>query len=206
MNTVNKFYTKKCLALLAINCVLFVTPVNATEWWDSSDQQTGFSGFAPPAEFNRYETQESSKKWRSGSSFNETDKVRYLPVTTKNPWKPVNSMHYKKTFGSQRPWGNVPDRRRLTTNNMKFHDQRFKQWSRTLDASYHNNFNSPDPFNSYSRSTFPFVNGYGFPGSMYSSPLITPSVYPGHILNARSYGAYPGNFYPAGLSTRPWGW
>ena len=221
MNIMNDRTLQTCLTLIVVNCISYASHVSANEWWDGGDVQSGFSDFAPPTELHEERTK-YNKNWRSGSSFNQTNKVRYMPVTSRNPWKPVSKMHYKKSFGGQRPWGNVPDRKPPKSNNMKYHDQRFKQWSRKQDAAYHNNFaSSSDPFNSFGRSSFPYANGYGFPGAMYSSPLITPSIYPGYISGPRGYGAYPGNYNRysgnfnryagnfnrfAGLTGKPWGW
>ena len=207
MNSMRNCRSKVYLAVLAIVCVLYVPLINASEWWDSAEAQSGFSGFAPPVDFSEYSDDKGKKQWRSGSSFNESNKVRYLPVTSKNPWKPVNSLHYKKTFGSRRPWGNIPDRKPSKVNNMKFHDQRFKQWSHQLDSSYRNSMMMSDPLTNYAGSSMPFVGGYGLPGSIYNRPLITPGIYPGGLLSPVAYGAYPGALMPySGLSARPWGW
>ena len=207
MNIVCGFRSTIYLTVLAIVCVLYVPLTNAAEWWDSTESQPGFSGFAPPVAFPEYSDDKDKKEWRSGSSFNVSNKVRYAPVTSRNPWKPVNSLHYKKSFGSRRPWGNVPDRKPTNSNNMKFHDQRFKQWSHRLDSSYRNSMMMSDPLMNYGGSSIPFAGGYGLPGSMYSRPLITPGIYPGSILSPVAYGAYPGGLTPySGLSARPWGW
>ena len=202
MNRKSKCHSILCLTLVAVNCLLYTQLIHATEWPDYSYPQTGFSEFAPPSTFHEYSDNDTKKQWRSGSSFNDANKVRYLPVTTKNPWKPVSSMHYKKSFSSQRPWGNVPDRKPPRVSNMKFHDQRFKQWSRQLDASYLNNIILSDPLGPYGSATLPFNNGYAYPGAIYHNPLITPVMYPRGILPVTRYGVLP----YTGLSTSPWRW
>ncbi|MDH5473892.1 MAG: hypothetical protein OEY87_08005 [Gammaproteobacteria bacterium] len=209
MNIINKRYSRPLLILVTVNCVLFTQTTKATEWWDSVESQSGFSEFAPPSSLSEYNINNNKGKtqWRSGSSFNDDNKVRYLPVTSKNPWKPVKTSHYKKSFSGQRPWGNVPDKRPGNTSNMKLHDQRFKQWSHQLDSSFQQRLIASDPMASYDRYSFPFVNGYGYPGSIYKSPLITPPIHPGLLANTAGYGLYPGGLYPyTGLSTRPWLW
>jgi hypothetical protein len=214
MNKSRNGYSSKGFTLLVIFGVLQVQSVNATEWWKSFEVQPGFSGFAPPTSFsghnnNKVNDKKINKEWRSGSSFNEVNKVRYAPTTIKsrNPWKFVKSSHYKKTFNSQRPWGKVPERKPSKTNNMKFHDQKFKQWSHKMDASYHNNFRYSDSPMMHSGSSLPFMNTYRHPGAMYGSPLITPGIYRGGIINPVAYGMYPPVFNPnSGLPNRPWNW
>ena len=180
MNIVTNNYLSKGLILLAVNCVLSVQSVNANdtnEWQNDYVSKSGFSEFSPPSASERYSSDIGSKQWASGSSFNEENRVRYTPSASKNPWKPVRSS-YKKTFGGKRPWGNVPDRKPKTSN-MKLHDQRFKQWINQRDSSYR----------SFSALSDPLSN-YGYPGSMYNDPLITPSIYPGPMFG------YSGQRYP----------
>lgn len=199
MNIINNSYLRKGLILLVVNCALCAQSINATEWQDGIKSKLGFSDFTPPppppSSFTNYE----DKKWTSGSSFNEENKVRYSPVTSKNPWKPVSSVRYKKSFASQRPWGNVPERKPKNKNSMKFYDQRFKQWSHQQNPSY--------AAHAYGQSALPFSGAYGYPGMAYNSPLITPSIYPGSIMSTGGYGLYSGRSYPyAGALTRPGLW
>lgn len=195
MSKVNNKCLRKCFTLLAVNCVLSVQPVNAADWQDDFASQSGFSEFAPPAKYSDYGESSSSKQWESGRSFNKENSVRYSPRTSKNPWKPANSSYYKQTFTGQRPWGNVPERK-PPTSNMKFHDQRFKQWLRQRNPLPRNNAGFADPF-----------TAYGYPGSIYGSPLITPSIYSGLIFSPASYGGYPTGLRPySGLSSRPRFW
>lgn len=202
MNLTGLYYLKVNCSLLIVTGILCSSSVNATEWWDGTEPQSSFSEFAPPAPFSGESYSKKNKKWRSGSSFNETQKTRYVPVAaSRNPWKPVNSLHYKKSFSNQRPWGNVPDRKPGKTNNMKFHDQRFKQWTHRMDSAYHNNFSRSNPFQEFRYGAFPSVGGYGYPGSIYNSPLITPAIYPGQYLSPFGYRNYP---YTR-LLHRPWG-
>ena len=209
MNSVNNKPLNKSFNLLVI-CSLFQIPsVGATEWWKEFEAQAGFSGFAPPSSLSQKNHPKEKKEWRSGSSFNKQQKARFIQVsaTAKNPWKPVKSSYYKTGFSGQRPWGNVPKRKPPKTSNMKFHDERFKQWSHKVDSSYHNNFRRSDPSMMYGGSSLPFMNTYGYPGSGYGSPLITPGLYRGGFMNPAAFGMNPYSFNPnSGLSNRPWSW
>ena len=197
MNIVNNSDLSKALILLAAYCALHVQPVYANdvnEWQNNYVSKSGFSEFSPPSRSARYQNNIEGKEWASGSSFNEDNRVRYTPATSKNPWKPIRSSSHKKTFGGKRPWGNVPDRKPVASN-MKLHDQRFKQWINQQGASYRNY--------GYGRSS----GSYGDPGLGYNRPLITPSIYPGSILNSGGYGLYPGGSSPyTGLFTSPGFW
>lgn len=207
MNIGRNLHSKIYLTVLAVSSALYTHSINAAEWWDSVESQSGFSEFAPPVAFSEYGDNKDKKQWRSGRSFNDEDKARYLPVTSRNPWKPVGSQHYKKSFSSRRPWGNVPDRKPTRNNNMRLHDQRFKQWARQMDSSYQNNNMQSDPFMNYGRPAYPFAGGYGYPGLINNSALITPEIYPGGISNRPGYGVYPAAFNPySGLSAAPWSW
>lgn len=201
MNIVNNRYLKHGLMLLIVNCSFGAQSINATEWQKDSKLKLGFSDFTPPSASGvaKYKNNFENGRWSSGSSFNEENKVRYSPVASKNPWKPVKSKRYKKTFSAQRPWGNVPDRKSKNKNNMKLYDQRFKQWSHQQNSSYLNN--------SYGQSALPFSGAYGYPELAYNSPRITPWGRPGINVNSARYGLYPGAAYPsAGLFSRPGFW
>jgi len=207
MSVNNKNYISKNIIFLAIISVLYMPLANATEWKNSFEFQSGFSEFAPPAKLFYSSQKKEKKKWRSGSSFNEINKSRYVPVTSKNPWKVTGSMRYKKSFNSQRPWGNIPDRKIANNVNMKLHDERFKQWSHRMDGSYRNDLRVAKPFNMF-RQALPLpVNGYAPPGLMYGGPMLTPSFIQGNNLHRVGYGAYQVNPYSfSGLSYRQWGW
>jgi len=101
----------------------------------------------------------------------------------------------------------VPERKPPKTNNMKLHDQRFKQWSHKQDSSYHNNFSNSDSSMMYGGRSLPFINNFVNRGSAYGSPLITPGLYRGGFGNPVTYGMNPYAFNPySGLSNRPWNW
>ena len=204
MSAVNNRCLKKWLILLAINSVLFAQAVNANEWRDTFETQSGFSDFSPPKSFSN-SNNDNQKEWASGRSFNQDNKVRYSPRTSKNPWKASSSSRYKKKFGSKRPWGNVPDKKPKTSN-MRLHDERFKQWSHRQNPSYLNNSGLSNPL--MTGGQFPLsYSGYGYPGSIYNSPLITPSMHPGLMLNPLGYGigSIGANPY-TGLFSRPGLW
>lgn len=199
MNRINKSYLKARVILLAVNCVVCAPSINAAEWQDGFKSKLGFSDFTPPPSSAKYQNKNGGKQWASGSSFNEENKVRYSPVSSKNPWKAVKSINYKKSFSSQRPWGNVPDKKPKNKNSMKFYDQRFKQWSHQQGSSQRNN--------PYGQLGLPFSGAYGYPVSGYNNPLITPSIYSRSILGLGGYGLYPGGLNPyAGALTRPGLW
>ena len=199
MGIVNKNYLRAGIILLVVNSVVCAPSINAAEWQDGFKSKLGFSDFTPPPSTAKYQNKNGEKQWASGSSFNEENKVRYSPVSSKNPWKPVKSVRYKKTFASQRPWGNVPDRKPKNKNSMKFYDQRFKQWSHQQGSFQRNN--------TYGQLGLPFSGAYGYPISGYNNPLITPSIYPGSILGLGGYGVYPGGLNPyAGPFARPNPW
>ncbi|MCK5262974.1 MAG: hypothetical protein KAJ92_04775 [Gammaproteobacteria bacterium] len=191
MSMINSRGLGKGLILLVVNCVLPGQSVNANEWQEDYVPKSGFSDFSPPSVSSRYKDTED-RRWASGSTFNAENRVRYTPKSSRNPWKPIKSSFSKKTFGSKRPWGNVPDRK-PPASNMKLHDQRFKRWISQRDSSYRN----------FSALTNPLSN-YGYPGSMYNDPLITPSIYPGSVFNG---AGYLGQRYPfTGLPTGPMFW
>jgi len=202
MKIVNHINTKHLLTLLATCSALYVHQLNAAEWYENFESQAGFSEFAPPSLLTNNQHNKSQKEWRSGSSFNETGKERYVPpAAAKNPWKPVKSFHYKKTFGSNRPWGKVPDRKPGNSNSMKFHDQRFKQWVNQSDSSYHNNFLFMNPSLSHGSPYLLYGNNYGYPGAAYMNPLAATGVYPGGFYPGVNYpgGMYPGGMYRRGI-------
>lgn len=194
MNMVNNGGLNKVFVLLLVNCALHIQSVNAKEWQDNYVSKSGFSEFSLPLSSTRYQNNTEARQWGSGSSFNEENRVRYSPAVSKNPWKPVRSSFHKKSFGSKRPWGNVPDRKPAASN-MKLHDQRFKQWINLQGSLYRND--------AYGQSELPFSDAYGYSGLGYNSPLI----YPRSIFNSGGYGLYPRGSYPdAGLFTRPVLW
>lgn len=199
MNIVNNSRLSKVIILLLVNCGLYVQTINAEEWQAGFVTKSSFSDFSPPANVSEYQNNLVQKQWGNGRSFNEENKVRYSPVTTKNPWKPVKSSHQNKAFASQRPWGNVPERKPGNKNSMKFHDERFKQWSHQQDSFYRNSANE--------QSSLLFPGAYAYPGTGYGAPLMMPSIYPGSILNTGGYGFYPGRALPyTGLYSRPGFW
>ena len=205
MSAVNNRCLKKWLILLAMNSALFTLSANANEWRDTYEAQTGFSDFSPPKSFSGSNNNDDQKEWASGRSFNQGNKVRYSPRVSKNPWKLTSSSHYKKTFGSKRPWGNIPDKKPKTSN-MRLHDERFKQWSRRQDSSFRNIAGHSNPL--MTGGLFPLsYSGYGYSGSIYNSPLITPSIYPGQMLSPLGNGLGSIGAYPyTGLFARPGLW
>lgn len=200
------YYSRIGLIALSVGTAVFAQSINANEWRDSDDSRAGFSGFAPPSNLS-YRNDDDDKQWGSGRTFNEENKVRYSPKVSKNPWKPIKSSHYKKTFSGQRPWGNVPDRKPSKTTNMKLHDQRFKEWIARRDSYGRGNAMLADPLAGYGRLSPLLDDAYGYPAGLYSSPLLTPAIHPGLLLNTGGYGLYPGALYPySGLTGRPWIW
>ena len=210
MKILNSSPTEKYLVIFSICSLVLAGPVTASDWWSSleSESQAGFSAFSPPSSFTDYSRDKEKIDWRSGSSFNNTSQIRYVPVVTKrNPWKAATSSNIKKSFSSNRPWGKLPERRPVAVNSMRFHDQRFKRWSHQMESSYHDNFYYARPRASYGLADLPFATNYGFPGSVYNSPLITPALYSGGIVDPLRYGIYPSLYRPyAGFPTRTWGW
>ncbi|MDH5387127.1 MAG: hypothetical protein OEY06_01615 [Gammaproteobacteria bacterium] len=195
MGRVNKSYLRAGVILLVVNSAVCAPSINAAEWrgQDNIKSKLGFSDFIPPPGTDKYQNRNREKQWASGSSFNEENKVRYSPVSSKNPWKVVKSVNYKKNFASQRPWGNVPDRKPKNKNSMKFYDQRFKQWSHQQSSSQRNN--------AYGQLGLPFSGGDLIPG--YNNPLITPPIYSGY----GGYGLYPRGLGPySGALSRPGLW
>lgn len=206
MGVVSHRYLRNIILLLSINGGLYAQSTVAVEWQGDFEPKSGYSGYTSTSDFSKYRNSDAEKPWSNGRSFNDENKVRYSAATSKNPWKPVNSPYYKKSFGDQRPWGNVPDRKRPNKNSMKFYDQRFKQWSHQRNIAGYNSA-SAIPFAPLGRSPIPPANLYGQPGSIYSSPFTAPLIHPGMILNPAGYGGYAGRSYPnAGLLSGPWLW
>ncbi len=199
-------YLRKIVLLLSINGFFYAQIINATEWQSGFEPRSGFSGYSSPSDFSRYRDNNEEKPWSNGKSFNDENRVRYSPAISKNPWKPVASPYYKKSFTSQRPWGNVPDRKRTSRNSMQFYDQRFKLWSHQQETSKYNGA-YVGPLTSYGRSPVPYANLYGQPGPIYSNGLIAPSIYPAIISDPLRYGGYTGRSFPnAGLLSGPLFW
>lgn len=208
MSILNNNYSQHSTLILATISMLYVLPVSAADWWDNFESQTGFSEFAPPSSLSGHDHDDDHRRWQSGSSFNESNKVRHLPVSRiKNPWKPLRNSRYKKSFSSQRPWGNVPERKRSKSHNMRFHDDRFKKWSHQIDSSYHNNFMTSGALDQYDNYSLPFITNYGFPGSIYNSPLITPALFPGGHYSPYGIAGYPVGLNPYSIYPgRRWMW
>lgn len=197
MGIVNKNNLRAGLVLIVVNGIFCAASVSAAEWQSDFKAKSGFSDFTPPPSNEKYQNNYELKQWASGSSFNEDNKVRFSPVISKNPWKPVKAVRYKKTFASQRPWGNVPARKPKNKNNMKFYDQQFKQWSHRQGSQNQNDI--------YSQTAQPFTGAYGYPFASYNSPAFAPSIYSGSNINR--YGNYPGGLNPyAGSFARPNPW
>ena len=189
MNIVNNSGLSKYFVFLAVTCAFHVQLVSANEWQDDYISKSGFSGFNQSSASARYKDDIGNRQWASGSSFNEENRVRYRPATSRNPWKPVNHSFNKKTFGAKRPWGNVPDRK-PSVSNMKFHDQRFKQWINQKDLSSYDLSAYRTPLLNYEQSPLFFPGDYSGFGSIYNNPLM-----------------YPGQRYSyTGLPGRPWNW
>lgn len=206
MMNINWFNSAIKILILALS--FMALPIHANEWWDSYETPPGFSEFAPPSSSKTYSTEKDKFKWRSGSSFKDSNKLKYLPpVKARNPWKSPVSKYSKQSFSSSRPWGRLPEKRPQRVTSMRFHDQRFIRWSHDIDSSYHNNFLFANQNSVYDRSSLPFVTNYGFPGSLYNSPLITPGLYPISRYNPISYGAYPGVMRPySNMPLNAWRW
>lgn len=199
-------YLRKIVLLLSVNSFFYAQTINATEWQGDFEPRSDFAGYSSSSDHSRYRNNNEEKPWSNGKSFNDGNRVRYSPKISKNPWKPVASPYYKKSFGSQRPWGNIPDRKRTSRNSMQFYDQRFKQWSHQQEASKYNSVYA-SPLTSYGRSPVPYANLYEQPGPIYSNALIAPSIYPAIISDPLRYGGYAGRSLPnAGLLSGPLFW
>jgi hypothetical protein len=197
---------RKIVLLLSINGFFYAQTINANEWQSSFESKSSFSGYSSPSDHSQYRDNNEDKPWSNGKSFNDGNRVRYSAAISKNPWKPVSSPYYRKSFGSQRPWGNVPDRKRSSRNSMKFYDQRFKQWSHQREASKYNGAYAA-PLTGYGRSPVPYANPYGYPGPIYSDGLMTPPIYPAVASDPLRYGGYRSRSFPnAGLLSGPWLW
>ena len=186
-------YFKKYLSSLVVLCFLFIQPAYATDWVNSLEDKNGFTEFAPPVRFkSNYDHEYNKKKfeWRSGSSFKEFNKDRYVNSrVTHNPWKPVKTYGKKRSFNGQRPWGNIPVKKPSIITNMRVHDQRFKKWITQMDVSYPRGQMFAEPRYSY---------GNDLPGGFVPFAVNVPNY----------NGVYPGGYYKpySGLSNRPWVW
>ena len=193
MNILTNRYFKTSLNVLVALGSLVIQPAYANDWWKTLEDKNGFSEFSPPVRFtNEHKHNKAKVEWRSGSSFKEFNKDKYVNSRVpRNPWKPVKVYGKKQSFNGQRPWGNVPERKRNTVNNMRFHDQRFKKWISQMDTSYRQN-----PMFAGSRFTDSrFAYGNNLPGGFV----------PFGVNNPVGYGAYQNLYYPnSGFSNRPW--
>lgn len=198
MNIENNFYLKISLSVVISFGSLFAKSLHATEWLNYADEKNSFSEFAPPAQFDN-KRKKDKYEWRSGSSFKSFNKERYVDSkVSRNPWKPIKRYSKKQTFGGQRPWGNVPERKPGKSNNMRFHDQRFKQWVGRGDALNQNNYlmSSPGFMNNRLMYPGPYTEGNipgGYVPFIANSPVL--------------YGIYPGSIsrYP-GILNNPFNW
>lgn len=168
------------------------------EWLGGAEDKNGFSEFAPPAPFE-HKSKKDKYEWRSGSSFKSFNNERYVDAQiSRNPWKPVKRFSNNQKFSGQRPWGNIPERKPEIANNMRFHDQRFKQWLGRGDSLNQNNYlmNEPDFM----------TNDTMYPGA-YSRGYV-PGGYVPFITNSPVfYGVFPGAFNPySGINSSPWNW
>jgi len=198
MNIENNYYLKVTLSVLISFTSLYAKSLFANEWLSGAEEKNGFSEFAPPAPFDN-KRKEEKYEWRSGSSFKSFNKERYVDSrVSHNPWKPVKRLNKKQTFSGQRPWGNIPERKPGKTNNMRFHDQRFKQWVGRGDALSRNNH--PMAEQSFMTNRLMYPGGYtrghvpgGYVPFVANSPVF--------------YGAYPGAFSPYSIGNNsPWNW
>ena len=194
MSTINNSGLSKYFIFLTVSCVIQLQSVNANEWQGGHASQSGFPEFNQPSDFARHKSKAGNRQWASGSSFNEENRVRYRTVTSRNPWKPANYSFNKKTFGGKkRPWGNVPDRK-PSVSNMKFHDQRFKQWIKQKSLSSYDLSPYGSSLLNHEQSPLFFPDDYRSVGSIYNNPLIMPLMYPGQ------------RYLYTGLPGRPWNW
>ena len=198
MNIANNYYLKISLGVLVSFGALYSQSLHAAEWLSGADEKTGFSEFAPPAPFD-HKSKRDKYEWRSGSSFKSFNKERYAnSKVSRNPWKPVKRYSKKRTFSGQRPWGNIPERKPGKLNNMRLHDQRFKQWVGRGDSLKRNNYPMNEPDFMTSRLMYPgsYRRGY-MPGGYVPFVANSPAF----------YGLYPGGFSPySGINSSPWNW
>jgi len=195
----NNNYLKISLVILLACSGIYTKSLFANEWANGADDRNGFSEFAPPVPFS-HKDKKHKYEWRSGSSFKAFNKEQYVDSrVARNPWKPVSKFSKKQTFSGQRPWGNIPERKPGKANNMRFHDQRFKQWLSRGD-SLRNNYSYPQPSSGY------MENHLMYPGA-YSRGYV-PGGYVPFVANSPVlYGVYPGAYSPyGGLTNRPWNW
>jgi len=198
MNIENNFYLKVSLSVFISFGSLYAKSLFATEWASGAEDKNSFSEFAPPVRFDN-KRKKDKYEWRSGSSFKSFNKERYVDSkVSRNPWKPVNRYSKKQTFSGQRPWGNVPERKPGKSNNMRFHDQRFKQWVGRGDSLNQNNYlmSAPGFMN----------NGLMYPGSYSRGGM--PGGYVPFVANTPVlYGVYPGAMSPySGMNNSPFSW
>jgi len=221
MNIETNRNLKASLSILVTLASLFVQPVSANDWMSSLEDKNGFSEFAPPARFKHDQNHKQKNEkfeWRSGTSFKEFNKERYVNSrVARNPWKPVKTYSKKQSFGGQRPWGNVPEKKPGKSTNMRLHDQRFKQWVHQMDSSFNHRAMLSASGLGYRNHLLPFVGNHGYPGSFNNDPLINPVSYTGNTLPGGfvpfgsnmpiGYGSYPGLYFPfSGFSNRPGFW
>ena len=221
MNTVTNKCLKKPLSVLVTLSSLLVQPVYSNDWSNTFEEKNGFSEFAPPARFkhdNNHKQKGQKFEWRSGSSFKAFNKERFVSSrAARNPWKPVKTYSKKQSFGGQRPWGNIPEKKPGKFTNMRLHDQRFKRWVSQRDSSFNTNALLSTNGIGYGNHLSPFVGNYGYPGYMVNDPLINPASYSGNTLPGGfvpfgsnmpiGYGSYPGLYFPfSGLTNRPGFW
>jgi len=198
MNIENNYYLNVSLSVLIVIASLYAKKLCATEWLNGADEKNGFSEFAPPAPFDN-KRKKDKYEWRSGSSFKSFNKEGYVDSkVSRNPWKPVKKFNKKQTFNGQRPWGNVPERKPGKANNMRFHDQRFKQWVGRSGSLNRNNYLMSDPAFMNNRMMYP--DSYRR-GSM-------PGGYVPFVTNSPAlYGVYPGAMSPyTGMHSSPFNW
>lgn len=219
MNSVQIKSLNRTLFLSVTLASLLVPTTDAAEWWHSLEDKNGFSEFAPPPRFKQEHNQHEDKiEWRSGSSFKNFNKERYeISRVSRNPWKPVKSYGNRQSISGQRPWGNVSVKKPAKSNNMRFHDQRFKSWISRADEAYRSRSMSMGSGNDYASYLYPVRGNYGNTAPILNDSFISPVLYTGSHLPGgyvpfgsnvpMGYGIYNGMYFPyTGFINRPGIW
>lgn len=139
-----------------------------------------------------YERYSSANNRGNHSSYNRSRRASSRHAN-RNPWKPVKSRYGKKAFSSNRPWGKLPEQKPLKHNNMRLHDQRFKQWINQQTNSYQPQIRGVNSNYNYGFDPISVPSGYAYSNAIQNNSLINPG-----LINSRPYSNYqsPGGFVP----------
>lgn len=148
--------------------------------------------YSKPYKEDYYHSSSLSNR-RYGSAAHSSANRNSSSHANRNPWKPVKSRYGKQSFSSNRPWGKLPEQKRMKRNNMHLHDQRFKHWINQRNHSYQPQSLVTNSYMNYGLDPLHVPAGYVYSNSIQNGSLFNPA-----LINSGAYPNYqsPGGFVP----------